>query len=1141
MVAASLIIAGFTGCSEGSRTTTTVENAKVNTIDANTYTAPVKGLVIDDAGSPVAGATVYIGSKSATTNAGGQYQINGVDVSSYLTNQTGSVAVAGDQSVPQEQLLTVSIVPPADSNLTSVVVQVNPEMVHIENLGEDQLGDGTLTTATTGNVYTQPNSESFTLFSEAGTAMLSYKTAKVTGIVRDATTGEIVTDTTIVVSYTGVSNATAPMVVSNNIVTGVNSIVSKTDENGSFLLEELLTSSNYQFIIEGYTAVGVTGTGINTGASALYADGNYVTNTGNIMVTEITSDDTISPYIDLQSNSELTPYLATAHPTDAGETMVVFAEGIDGTAGNEFLINFTEPLDTSKLVDDSLIVYDRTNSTEIAATVAFINNGQTLQLTTAAVAQDTTLEFRLRRSDFTDTQGNILHTANGAIDLSAGVTNSNITSEIQAALSNQFIVLNASTYKQVSMSLATVVSSGQNAGAAEDLTLDGYSNPALNTVSAYTNGTSTVLNQMNAADAVDADLLSLATALDGTIAAVNTNVATISFTADPNVTTYWARVVDADGADITGARITQVINSDTTAGGDTIVPTTPLATNNPLLTAAAGANASELQHENTIVTTFLVYLNQELTIGDSVEIYPVNDFGDTGAATVVGLADNTPLTTVINSDLVAGSSTVDFVAAGAPSSFGGDLVDFSVASGTALPYLFVRADMYKATDAALIADKNLQAELTGADDIYDAADYTSFLSAIPRTVAIQISEPVAPNTTLVTALKVYDNSNTEVADVITAAQSGKAGTKEVVGATISNIFNLQDYNTISLAGIADAAGNVATAQAGVKLYDALPPLMTAATVNDESVTFRFTEEISLTQTAAGITGLITLNGGASTYTFSTDANGDTTVSKNTPHTDFNNKSVPANTALETTVTNASGVLTITLTGNDSTGTATGSDLSTYFSDVHGIKDDAGVDNAIATGSSVASFDNVPDTSTSAAGVAGTNNSWANAADNLTIVPKFAVAETVAPRLLNTANAVNPLATAVAQQFVHAVNNAGGLFNVSTAGAVADGDWVPADAADTYTLELRFREDISDGTDFFGSGVTATASTTGYSIGAIAVSGTTGLTLVFNSTTTVVGDIITINGIQDASGNVVTVTATLEAADSGISINTAAIQ
>lgn len=1166
IAAASLLAVGFTGCDTSS--TSTTSSAIDNKIEQNAYTASVTGAVMNDMGNPVEGAKVYLAGQETTTNAGGLYNFTGVNISDYVTNNNNGAATI-DAANASASLLTVSVTAPSGSNYNNAFATVTTEMIHIENVGEDQVANAG---STGGTINVQPNSQSFTVNADVGRVMLSSTIATVTGTVRDVNTGNVVPEgTKIIATYTaaGVNLGAGPTTAGfANTTTGVNAVTGTIGANGVFTLTNLLTSSQYNFTIEGYTAENVAGAGvtnngvvgINTTASASYADGGFATNTGNVLVSRISANDTISPYIVANAaNSEITPYTGVAHPIDAAEGMVIYAEGIDGTSGNEFLINLTEAIDGNKIKTDSLIVFNRTTSTVVDSSMTLLANNQTLSITTAtAIPQSNVLEFRLRRSDFTDASGNILNTIAGAFNANAGFTSSaGAVTEIQGALTgNQFAVLNASTYTIPAMGLTppVVPTSAQNAGTNVDLTVSGYSNPAFNSVASYNVGTSTVLNNMNAANAVVAELSALAAALDaGTT--VNQDATTITFDVDTSVTTYFARVVNANNAVIGTARIRQTTGADLGAGA-LITPTTATVPTNALV--AAG---TELKHGTNIVNTFLVDLGAALATGDTVEIYSVNDFGDSSLATKVVLTDNTPITTVINTAGVSNTpgavATVDVVGAGAPAGATGNLLDQGTAgSGGGLPLLYVRADMLESAFAA--KDTNLRNELTGADDIYDAAAFTAMTTA--RSIGMQISEPAADLTNLTASAKVLDSTGTSVNNITNVSTGTNAGS-QVVALTVSDIFAMQNYSSVTLAGTTDAAGNVAGSQAANKLYDAMPPLMKSATVNNNSVSFTFTENISLIQTGAGIASLISLtDGGAlSDYTFATDVNGNVTVARNTNYEDHkNDNTIVANTKLETTTTNLNGVLTITLSGTVA-GAAVTADLSNFFADVHGAKNAAGADNTVATGSSVATFTNVPDTKTSAAGVAGTNNSWANSADNLVVVPTFSVSETITPSLEVAAGAINPTALAADQQFVHAVRTTGALHNTATAGNAADGDWVPGDTpatADTYTIEVQFREPVTsvagDATKLFGNNVDydMTVATTGntYQITTpktVNVKAGTFDTLQFTfakiatSTGNVqAGDALVITGVQDASGNIANVTVTLGATDAGISVNSA---
>ena len=1125
---AALIVTGFTGCDAGKSEDKTI-SAVVNPIQQNKFTTTIKGVVLDDAGNPVKGAKVFVGNKEAITNDGGQYQIDNVDVSGYISINNGQGQVVSNAN----NRISVTILPPANSDMTSAVVTVTPNMIHLENKG-NTLTSNAQTSA--GNINTQPNSEDFTVVAEAVRAVLPHKAAKVEATIRDASTGAPVPDGTKVTAvFKGLKN-TLP-----NETVGVSSVVGVV-KNGKVELDKLLTSSKYNLVVEGYAVNNaqievngqnannidntLAGLNFNTDSVVNYADKDYITNLGNVLVSKINGEDTVAPYIVEDINARgiggsVYSYLNVNLPS--GRRGVVYAPGIDGSAAHPFIINFDEPLQADKINNNSVIVYDVTNKKIIPVSdVTLTNGGKTLEIVTATpVAPNTELQIRLNRASFLDLAGNIIDTANEPAN-------------VQAIANNAYLAFNASTYFKVNTTLTKAANVKEINGTSVDLTLNGYANKALSTVADITTGTiPNTLYQFN--DNANANALAnLASALTNNTPAVtvNNHSVRISFTPDQNVSNYYVKVVDANGNPVTG--VSAYIPQANAQGQLTtqLNQPTPGVTGYINLKDAAG-----------ILHSDFVLVGNNLTSGDVVEIYPVNAFGDLGPKTTITIKDNTPLTTVLNT---LGNS-VDLQGANSAAGQTGDLIDLGQgATGTGLPNLFINPQMLKANAQAARTQSDLR-ELTGTqDNIYDAKDFANMNKS--RTIGFAISEPVNKNSVITDYLKIYENNGSTVNNFVTAAKYTKLGTNNVIAFTVKNILDMQKYSKVSIAGIKDKAGNVADDMAADKIKDAMPPLVTDAKATSNGITITFDEPIKLTNRSGnGITFTLNTAPNNSRYTFTTNPNGTVTVSKSIQFTDEHGNSIAANTpiTLKVVKNGSDGTLELQLPTNYTNSSGDNVDLATYFEDVHGVKNSNGNDNAVATGASELDFSNINDL---------LNNNWTNQR-YLTGVNQllFATSDEIAPKIAPSTQAINPQAAAADQLKLDITDGSGHLLNINQNNG--DSVWEVGDTTGNYVVQIKFREPIaqpvngqlklfSDNADYKVVPANANNNYKILSNAKVTPTATDTIQVKFSkdsSTTGAVqaGDKLVITGIKDASGNETNVTITLNNAGQGISVNTSA--
>lgn len=1119
-VAAGILLATLSGC----QPVDTNPKAETNTTKAVEFfsskknlTTIVKGLALDDAGFPIAGATVTLGTKTTVTNSGGQYQFNDVSLSHIqanvyniteqsTTNEYNKDAIV--EGILNTSALTITITPRTTDNLTTAVVEVKTSAIFTQNIDSKKVVENT-----------------FGLITEAETAIIPHTTGSTYGTLRNTQTGRPVPNAqvTFKLAASGLNGTIEDNISATNgsdVTLGITTALATTDANGSFQVSGLLTGSKYDVDVPGWTIQNEQNTTINTTSatnSAIHVLTSS-TNSADLDVTPIAMGDDVDPTVAMKASVTVAPWINTG--LAAGRVM--YARGIDGTAGNEFVVTFSEALDPTHFEVSRLFMYDTTNKANIAIASATLS-GNTLTIqTSSAVALATQFEIRMNRADMVDVAGNFLADDNAHTGDMAAVTDS--------AANDTYLVLDATTYTEVNTAVTAAAGAQQVAADNVDLTQAGYANPGLQTHGAYEFSTTTTLANINNVNNTGAtQLANLANAIEaGAVTAINSNVAKITYTAAANTASYKAQVLDANDNLVVGAQIGGQPTGTGANAGDVVDFNGGVATNSETLVDANGA----------VQTTFYVDLNRQLQSGDKVRIYAVNSFGDESAQVDVAITDNVAPTTVLNVIDPTGSNAE--VSGAAYSGTTGDLVDqTSVGVNSGLPYFAVSARMLEKEFSGRDFDLATGAlKLTeDASSRYTAADYTSWANDKVRTVGVRVSEPLSS----------VGDVNSTSAGLVTSASYVNIGGQDLIAATVSDIIALQHENTITATGMTDTAGNAnSSSKAAAKVVDYLPPLIESGSVSGTVMTLNFNEAISLTKldgTAIGT--LLTLPN----KTFAADAEGNVTLTLaansliNIDGQAVPNQAIPVTTAL--TNSNKTLTLTVPTTHNFGTG-ATSYKLGDVFADVtfavDGTKATFPKDYA-ANGSALLDFSAVRDAATNANNTP-THNSWDNQADGVT-VPTYVLTDSIAPTIQAVLASTGPNNVHVYSSDASGV----GTTLINTA-AQNDGNdiWETGDTANstTYKIAVKFRDVVgytdSDGNNRLFGSPNASISTggAGYSTPTLA-SGTDKKTVVItfdiNSGTAALNDAIQLSGVQDASGNTLStaITITLQSATSGVAI------
>jgi hypothetical protein len=384
----------LTGClvdgneSSKSSTSTTVQEdaSRISVTDQTTPLAQILGLVQDTNGNPVVGASVSIGSAVTTTNSNGAYAIADVPV-------TGFTGVLGILAATPIQ---VSIVPASSTtgtNYLSATVSVSPQastIVQSVNGDSGNTEDGLLAIVTTDGLAVS-----------AGISVIPALDSTVTGVLRDATTGEVVANAVIGLDLLGVNTVAQQQVQNAGAGTsyGVSSYQAATDANGIFVFNNLPVDSEYDLAIEGWVFSSQTGgvKGTTNNADAKFSTTPEVTNQniGTIAANLITSSDAIAPFV------------TSVNGVVVNAVTGVLNDDLDGTQG--LTINFSEPL--QQIVDtNSIYVYNSTlNQVITLDSFALSADGRSLTLSTAnPIAQNQSFEIYLSVVDFQDVAENAL-------------------------------------------------------------------------------------------------------------------------------------------------------------------------------------------------------------------------------------------------------------------------------------------------------------------------------------------------------------------------------------------------------------------------------------------------------------------------------------------------------------------------------------------------------------------------------------------------------------------------------------------------------------------------------------------------------------------------------------------------------------
>ncbi len=328
--------------------------------------ANVTGTVQDTNGYPLEGVTVYLAGKEATTDAGGIYRFDMVEV-------TVTTGTDGNQTATP---LSVTIVPP--EGYIGATVTVNPTA---------QI-DGT--TDNGGGLVNPMVTLIDGMLASAGTAVLPQMTTTLKGVVRTTLTGEPVANATLkldLVSVNGVTQQQPQNGVTTTYAAAPFTVVSA--EDGTFSFAGLPDDTTFALMVVDHN--------VNNGVNLVNtnAEGDWI-NIGDVRVTAIASADTIAPYV-----------ASVDGLMDPNTGMI--SRSVD-TAADGIVVNFSETVSGTVDLASSVVIIDTTNNAYVeVASAELAEDGKSMTIKTAtAVAEGTTLVIRIKKEDIKDGAGNML-------------------------------------------------------------------------------------------------------------------------------------------------------------------------------------------------------------------------------------------------------------------------------------------------------------------------------------------------------------------------------------------------------------------------------------------------------------------------------------------------------------------------------------------------------------------------------------------------------------------------------------------------------------------------------------------------------------------------------------------------------------
>ncbi len=695
--------------------------------DSSSMTVDITGVITDDLGYPLEGASVYAAGSSATTGAGGIYTLEGLPITQVVndigTLEANIAATAAQDFADQNANLSTVPVSVAYDNHTPAVVYVGTHLVVTDSCesATNTGGAGTCTSNSPNTVIING------LAGDSGSVALKRLSANVRGYIENLTTGAPASGVqiTFVPTDNNISNLTGTPGVAAPYTAGevtwghkASDLVASTDSDGRYDITGIAVDTMFDIYVteEGFTGGGAAnfangrtltrepsanddlgdnvsqcgGNGASTANSPSSCLGSVNTAGGIVDMPVLfvkkstlgsSGQDDIRPYIKSVAGTSLASTSTSIH---SGNGYLQLTEGVFTTAEtdtttfspNPLEITFSETMDNSRFQPDasssqapiSVVVFD-TNGNEYAvdsSNTSLSGSTLTLAMSTASmpVSKGTALLVRLRTYDFIDTGNQELTVSN---TINTTITNAN-TLGYNVAVPTGWVTLRLRTFKETSTTATSVT-----------LTQSDYTAFSTGSTTLYQyEGLSTYLAPMELRNASGlgetADVKKNGTV--GIVGQLNAGSATrletlaeslgIAATVDTTIVELGFTATKSSNYHLT---VTDT-SSDLVSTSDYTLVAGKTYTSSTLATTADGISVSGSVSKGWQITatdeTQKIWL-RSMVSGYTVALYPENDFGDAVVAqgsTVVLTDKIAPMVTVQQSLTSDGEDTT--TAQGAP-------------------------------------------------------------------------------------------------------------------------------------------------------------------------------------------------------------------------------------------------------------------------------------------------------------------------------------------------------------------------------------------------------------------------------------------------------------------------------------------
>lgn len=878
-VAVAVVLSlGLAACgdSEGdasNSSATTVTEAPDNTVEQVNGTGSVQGTVLDTNGLPVMGATVSLAGQSVETDASGYYHFTGVPL-------PGVDGVNGE---------TPDLDTGATSSATYLVTITGPEgyasatvNVQAEDIQVDSGNNGT----NANDTQTEASAEQTTWFdgflAQADTANLPKYAASVVGVLRDCDTGATLpAGVKIGLDFTAIGATVTGAAAANDVTIGVPVFTTTTDADGGFAFDNLPTDSTLALLIEGYSVAGDNDSvEVSGGLEAVNTTGEgIVNNLGTANVCAITSNDLIDLKVtDLPA--------VVAEVNDGGRDWGVLNQGVNGEEG--IVINFNETIDAAALdidadgnLNGSVLVKNVSEYiTDFTAKIGA--DGTSIVVTLGAgegLVKGDKLSIYLPSHNMADLAGNALD--DDAAEANDGLEDSNDNAIDQGVyvsidVSGKAAYLRADLCAYLPPTTETELVAGtwtidadDSEDAGEDLlaTYTAAADLAAAPYASFSDGDELNIDGAGANNIVqlngDADtavrLVALGNAVTNSTITVNNDAARL--TLDPKD----ASNVDVDiYRTISGEeRKLATFNTSNLAGA----AISGIYTTYNQMTSAA-FSLDTIEDNDTGIYELVV---DGLESGDKIVFAPYDGFGIKGEESKqasVTVTDVIAPTTVIQESYGLGVNGLVYTNS-TQIGDGGEHVN-AVTAVAGNPLVWVTPRIFAGSEGSwdgagnraeegifsgLTLDRNEDGTADANENVYGQPHYAA-KEAVSADIGVAFSEDL---TAVAAGTVAWDATNASSVTAHTAANNvnnddgnhsvDAAGTNDVVSVSFDDVLalaNTDNDSAMSFAGAYSDGSNVARADAQVVFKDAIPPLVTSAELQADSLIITFNEDVDAT-------------------------------------------------------------------------------------------------------------------------------------------------------------------------------------------------------------------------------------------------------------------------------------------------------